>query len=285
MKIASSTMQTLTNIITGDSRISPYRSGTELENFFNQYDKLCGLGGLSRGKFTCAILQELNGTKSIQKIIEDVLDPRHYLKSEFDVSAVVEHLNQYLIPDGFEAVKKGHHYRLIAKDADSVITVSFTDKFSTQDNHSFILEQSNKCKEKLESRDYDGAITNARSMVEAVFEAILIQAEIEIPRHDGDLNKLYKEVKKYLNLDPGKEDLTETLKQILSGLNSIVCGIAGISNKMGDRHSRKYKPEKYHASFTIVAAHGMCEFLISSLEHQYKTGKIKTKCASGTQGA
>jgi hypothetical protein len=35
-------------------------------------------------------------------------------------------------------------------------------------SHDFIIEQIDKCEEKLSGGDYDGAITNARSLIEAV---------------------------------------------------------------------------------------------------------------------
>lgn len=278
MTIARRTIQALGRVITGDGNISPYRSGPQLVRFFNDHggNSLYGQGFPSRWQFAENEIQKLNGTDAIRQIVEDALDPRHYLDTEFDVAYVAEHLNQYLAYDGLEAVKDGLHYRVITKGTRNISAPKFMDSFSAQKgSHAFILEQSDKCREKLESGDYDGAITNARSMVEAIFEEILSPAGQEVPNHEGDLNRLYKDIKKRLNLEPGQQDLAETLKQTLSGLNSIVTGIAGISNKMGDRHARKYKPEKHHALLAINAAYALCEFLLASLEYQKTTGKLK----------
>lgn len=278
MKIALRTIKALGRIITGDGGMSPYRSGPQLVTFFNGHggNELYGQGFPSRWQFAEKQLQKLNGTNSIKKVIEDALDPRHYLETEFDAGSVVEHLNKYLVYDGLELVKDDLFYRVRSKDNRDIPTPDFTNNFSAQKgSHAFILEQSDKCREKLAKQDYDGAITNARSMVEAVFEEILERAGQEIPNHEGDLNKLYKAIKKQLNLDPGQRDLAETLKQTLSGLNSIVTGIAGISNKMGDRHARRYKPEKHHALLAINTAYALCEFLLASLAYQTKPEKIK----------
>jgi len=278
VKIASRTIQALGRVITGDGEMSPYRSGPRLVDFFNEYggNVIYGQGFPSRWQFAEEQLQKLNGTDSIRDIIEDAVDPRHYMETEYDVSTVVEHLNKYLVYDGFEVVKEDLYYRVLAKSSHSITAPNFVNKFSTQKgSHAFILEQSDKCREKLGAKDYDGAITNARSMVEAVFEEILKQGNQDIPNHEGDLNKLYKAIKKQLNLEPGKNDLAETLKQTLSGLNSIVTGIAGISNKMGDRHARKYKPAKHHAILAINTAYALCEFLLSSLEYQKEAVKNK----------
>ena len=64
-------------------------------------------------------------------------------------------------------------------------------------NQVFIEEQIKKCDRKLSENDFDGAITNARSLLEAV----LCDVEQEIsadnpPPYAGDLVKLYKRVQK-----------------------------------------------------------------------------------------
>jgi hypothetical protein len=278
MKISPQAIKALGRIITGDGNISPYRSGPDLVPFFNSHgaNNIYGPGFPSRWQFAEEELQKFNATETMKSIIEDSVDPRHYLNTIFDVATVADHLNQYLVYDGYHVVKDGLYYRVKIKHVAGVPTPAFVNSLSSQKrSHAFILEQSDKCREKLESGDYDGAITNTRSMVEAVFEEILLQAGHDVPNHDGDLNKLYKEVKKVLNLEPGQQDLADTLKQILSGLNSIVTGIAGISNKMGDRHARKYKPAKHHALLAINTAYSLCEFLIASMEHQNRKGPVK----------
>lgn len=101
--------------------------------------------------------------------------------------------------------------------------------------------------------DYDGAITNARSLVEAVLAAIEKECEANPPAYDGDLPKLYKRVQKHLNLSPENPGINNSLKQTLTGFISIICGLSGLSNKMGDRHVREYKPAEHHAAlFGVV---------------------------------
>jgi hypothetical protein len=82
--------------------------------------------------------------------------------------------------------------------------------------------------------------------------------------YDGDLPKLYKRVSKSLALDPSRPDLEQPLKQVLSGLVNIVNGIAGISNKMGDRHVRTYKPNKRHALLVVNATKTLANFLFET---------------------
>src|SRR6202167_6851937 len=61
-------------------------------------------------------------------------------------------------------------------------------------SHAFIMEQIEKCRTKMSQGDYDGAITNARSLVEAVLAAIGKEFDPNAPNYDGDVPKLNKRV-------------------------------------------------------------------------------------------
>ena len=76
-----------------------------------------------------------------------------------------------------------------------------------------------------------------------------------------------------LNLGPKRKDISDTLKQILSGLNSIVTGLAGLRNKMSDAHVASYKPSKHHAKLAFNSAKTLADFLFDTVEHQGK-GRI-----------
>jgi Abortive infection C-terminus len=130
----------------------------------------------------------------------------------------------------------------------------------------FLDEQLAKCDQKLREGDYDGAVTNARSLTEAVLLDIERELSPVVRNYDGDLLRLFKRVQKLLELDPARPDVETTLKQILSGLASIVAGLGGTSNKMGDRHARSYKPAKRHAVLIVDSAKTLANFLIGTLE-------------------
>ncbi len=56
--------------------------------------------------------------------------------------------------------------------------------------------------------------------------------------------------------------------QLLRGLTSVVNGLSGLSNKMGDRHVRSHRPAKHHAALCVNAAKTLCDFMVSSYIHQ-----------------
>lgn len=138
----------------------------------------------------------------------------------------------------------------------------------------FIEEQLVKCDRKLQDADYDGAITNARSLLEAVLVETEGRLAAEPPGYDGDLVKLYKRVQKAMNLDPARADVSDSLRQILSGLAGVIAGLAPLRNKMGDVHVRTHKPDRHHAKRAVNAAKTVTDSLVDSLEFQKAAGKI-----------
>ncbi len=265
MKLSEKTVKGLGQIVTGDKQLSPYRSGPVLVDLFNEYgaDDDYGQGFPSRWVYAEDHVKRLNNTPDIAKLIVDVLDPRNFLGTDFEQQAACKYLNGYLKFDGYEVsliddIPKVRHL--------SGSSIELKHPFEGSDNeaHHFIDEQIAKANEKVRDGDYDGAITNARSLLEAVLKEIDQQLHPDFDPFGGDITKLYKKVQKQIGLDPARPDLDSPLKQVLSGMNGIVSGIAGISNKMGDRHVRTYKPEKRHAVLVVNSAKTLSEFLIET---------------------
>ena len=209
------------------------------------------------------------------RIIESVVDPRDYILSPADIDSsqaseemrlreIVDYLNKFLEYDGYRLKKEGgrNRYNVVRLDG-GIVPNENLDTLSDE----FIKDQIRKAMDKLAQDDYDGAITNVRSLMEAFQEEIIRRSGAEVPKYDGDLLKLYKKTKQVLNLDPSEQP-SDILKQVLTGLNSIVSGLSGMSNKMGDRHSRTYEPSRHHAKLTITAGFTFCGFLHDSYKYQ-----------------
>ena len=116
--------------------------------------------------------------------------------------------------------------------------------------------------------DFNGAITNSRSLAEAVMIEIIEKYEGKEIKNDGKLDNLYKQVKKILNLTIDPKVMPATVIQILSGLDSIVSGLAGLSNNSGDRHANKFKTKKHHARLAVNSTMSLVDFLLDSKEYQ-----------------
>ena len=137
----------------------------------------------------------------------------------------------------------------------------------------YAVEQVNKIEEKIVNHDFDGALTNSRTLLETLLKTIREKESIVYSNTD-DLMKLYKKVAKILLLNPVQ--YTENyFKRILSGLFSIVQGVSEIRNEHSDSHGKSkanyYRLKEHHARLTIDSTISICNFLFSAYTN--KTGK------------
>jgi len=279
MKISERTVKRLAEIITGDKSLSPYRSGPKLVGFFNEFgtNHTYGQGFPSRWMFAEDCIRQFNDTPALKKVILSAVDPRDFMgatvydkETQQDNPAnlrdALTYLNEFLAYDGYEIVQHGKGYDVVDKArGEIVVDVKLEPSHLS---HAFIMEQIEKCRTKTSQRDYDGAITNARSLVEAVLAAIEKEFDSSAPDYDGDLPKLYRRVQKHLNLSPENPKIGNSLKQTLTGFISIIGGLSGLSNKMGDRHVREYKPAAHHAALIVNAAMTFSNFIFDTYAYQ-----------------
>lgn len=281
-RLAQQTLAALEKVITGDKLdagqlVAPYQSGPRLISFFNQFgtkDEYPFAGGISRGTYVDRKLTGLNNSLGLVAVIEAAVTPVRFLNTDFNAAATVEFLNSYLAYDGFVLVLTGKKYRFRQIDEPLVRSTSQL-PLGDPAAREFIEEQLAKCDRKLQDGDHDGAITNARSLLEAVLSELERRLVPEPPAYDGDLVKLYKRVQKVMNLDPARPDIADSLRPILAGLVSVVAGLAPLRNKMSDAHVRTHKPHRHHAKLAVNAARTITDFLIDSFEFQKTAGRIQ----------
>jgi hypothetical protein len=252
-----------------------------LVQLFNEFgsNDFYSQGFPSRWKYAEEKLLALNETATLRRLIDLVFDAREWIGKDLDPAIAAKHLNKYLKFDGYELVHDGDHFKVLETGG---VAVKFDTPFpeSQEVNHVFIEEQIRKCDKKIGEGDFGGAITNARSLVEAVLIEIERQMSSGSSGYDGDLIKLSKRVQALLSLDPSRKDINETLKQVLSGLTSVVTGLAGFRNKMSDAHASGYKAAKHHAKLAVNAAKTFVDFLFDTYAYQKETGKL----AGGSAG-
>ena len=271
MKVSERTIKSLAQIITGDNGLSRYRSGSRLVELFNRYgaNDVYRKGFPSRWQYAEEKLHNINGSYELTSVICEVLDPREFLDTEFSIEKAYEYINQYLKYDDLEIVNENGFAKIRDKKG-GFVACKNPYAGEEKEGYVFIDEQIKKSEQKISIGDYDGAITNARSLVEAVLTELERQLDGTAPPYDGDLIRLYKRVQKLLKLDPARDDVDSTLKQVLSGLSSIITGLSGLSNKMGDRHVRSYKPSKHHALLVVNSSKTLVNFLFETHQFQKK---------------
>ncbi len=270
MKLSERSIKALGKIVTGDEGLSPYRSGPKLVELFNEYgaNDSYGRGFPSRWMYAEESLRAINGTDILAALICHVFDPREFMDTGHELEAALEFVNKRFEYDGYQVtIERG---KAKIRDVEGS-AVQFSSPFAdaANDAHTFIVEQIDKSEQKILNGDYDGAITNARSLLESIMRDIEIGLDSDAPKkYDGDMVKLYKRVEKLLNLEPSRPDIDRPLKQVLSGLNSIISGLAAIRNRMSDAHVRSYKPSKHHAVLVVNAAKTLANFLYDTREYQ-----------------
>ena len=204
VKVVNKTIEALEKLITGDQvpsgrSLAPYRKGPDLIDYFNQHgeDDEYGQGFPSRRQYTQQRLAELNGKTVFKDVIENAVDPRNFFGSDFSVEEAVDYINQYLEYDGYKLTLESNKYRLASLDKD-IIIIEHAILNNNAPNIEFVREQISKCKSKIESSDYDGAITNSRSLLESVLQEIELKITSNNQKYDGNINQLYKRVQKLL---------------------------------------------------------------------------------------
>lgn len=280
MKLSDFSAQKLGEFVAGDPDGWPYRSGPKLVAFFNKmgFREVYGQGFPSRATFAKEKVAELNGKPKLKDAVREMLDPRLWLEvTNGTVEACAEQINEILRYDGYEVVRDGNFYK-VRELAGAVIEVEHRFEESEELSELVIEEQIQKCREKVEVGDYSGAITNARSLIEAV--CVKIEADLDPDNaqgNDGDLAKLFNRVRKLLNLDPSRQDISDSLKQVLAGLSNIINGLAAMRNKMSDAHGAAYKPSRHHAKLAVNSAKTLADFLFDTMSYQIEKGGLKKK--------
>lgn len=291
VEVSPPTLDALVTVISGGSYenkgdvgpYGPYRSGPDILGFFRPFgfdDSYSGFG--SRQPHTRDKLQQLNGTAQMKQVIEASVDPRHFIElATVSDEDAAEYLNQFLVHDGYKLVRVGGRFRVRTAAGPPVETGELSFEAPTE-RHEMIDEQITKCERRLDEGDYTGAITSARSLVEGVLQQIEALLDPSPPSYDGKLSPLYRRVYQKLNLDPSQEELNNTTREVLSGLISVVSGLAPMRNKMGDAHAFEYRPHRHHAELAVNVAKTVVSFLDGTLTYQQEQGLVDLPGASAS---
>lgn len=119
------------------------------------------------------------------------------------------------------------------------------------------------------TRDPEGAITVARTLLETVTKRILDETGQTYSEKD-DLPKLYGAAAKTLNLAPNQHS-EEAIKAILGGAMTLVNGIGTLRNKLSDSHGRgglPVRPSPRHASLAVNTAGAIATFLVETFNER-----------------
>jgi hypothetical protein len=122
--LSLSAITALQKAITGDTikdgerTVAPYLTGGEIMSFFGGIPGL-DVGELQLGtrwRYVQDVLENVNGTETLGKIVEAAVHPLRFEDSEFDVDAKATYLNAFLEYDGYTLTRVGRAFKLWSRD-------------------------------------------------------------------------------------------------------------------------------------------------------------------------
>ena len=288
MRISAKTIEQLIEIITGNTKKSPYRSGPQLIEFFRDFGErdLYGQGFPARAYYVQEKLRKFNGTETTEQIISAAFN--FFCEDGFNPEEQAEVFNRLLIRDGYRlAIEYRSSWmegdRIVEADPyfdiQPVLPAAILPEGLAAISHNAVNEQIVKANKRIATGDFAGAIASSYTLTEHLLKLILREAGVAFNENEGDIRALYKLVREPLNLSPAGEGIAVPLKPILDGFQKLVSGLYEVSNKASDRHARRYNPAMHHAKLAVNAAFALCEFLVESRDYQgsrdaHSTGAI-----------
>ena len=238
MRISAKTIERLTEIITGNTEKSPYRSGPQLIEFFRDFGErdLYGKGFPARAYYVQEKLNKFNGTETMEEIISAAFD--FFGEDEFNPEEQAEAFNHLLVRDGYRLAIE---YRSGWMEGDRYVEAN--PYFETQPlsvaaivpeglaaiSHNAVNEQITKANKRIATGDFAGAIASSYTLTEHLLKLILREAGVAFNENEGDIRALYKLVREPLNLNPAGEGIATPLKPILGacavGKLATICSV------------------------------------------------------------
>ena len=233
-------------------------SGPVLHKLFAEYtDELgeytgWGGGADSRWQIFQRGLRLLTGDQQVRILLE-MCEYEGYVKhgrpSDEDISTLRALLLDHSAP---------------GSDAAAARLATLTDWKAVQDSWRQALD-------KIQS-DPEGAITATRTPLESTGKHICDELQVTY-ESSWDLSRLYKAAASAMEIAPDQHS-EQVIKQILSGVTTVVTGLGALRNSLSDAHGRgkgSARPAPRHAKLAVNAGFAIAGFLIDT--HVERPGK------------
>ncbi|MDF7821731.1 phospholipase D-like domain-containing protein [Runella sp. MFBS21] len=236
MELSEYAIVMLKDVIIGDSGIHiPYLTGQKITDLFNSFctkkeiypkdwdDPENGFR-YSRKKYTEKRLQELNGTYQLSKLIEQIVQPVHFIqhKAEYDAS-VVDAINAIIVHDGYKVIEIEGTFKVVGDVAPDELKI----KVHFEDIQNQILEQVNAAKYIIWVAV---AWFTDKILMKALHEKQKQGVNVQVVIFDDEINQKYGILKadtvKYFNVHKIKYDDSTKMhnKFCVIDLNTVIHG-------------------------------------------------------------
>lgn len=277
-------------ILDGDSQIEeiddiriamPYLNGPmlcELSQKFGCYQEYywgnSSKPNLSRWQYMDNILKYVIKENKVSQLLTYMMDKERFSDSlsklntvsdiekmyKYIIQKVIDQINSILYFGGHELVIINNQF--IVKNIDEKINIDIPNINVV--NRDYIKDLSERAMKDIDEGNLDSAITKSRTILEETF-CYAIEIKGEEPSDNGDIGKLYKQVKDLYSMHANK-DMDKRINKLLSGLENIVQSIAEMRNNGSDSHglgSKRVNISYYHARLAVNSSTTMAEFILS----------------------
>lgn len=261
--------------------IGLYRSGPQLEKFMRGCNIEFNLNGGSRVPSLVDCLLAINNgpdtAEILPRIFQKATEPRDFITAPEKLTRVIDYMNQYLVPDGFELRHQGQKVVLVPLGKNAVVIDHLVNKIEVIDFDTVARD----IERALEScdRDPEDAVTAACSAVESVCRSVLIALDLGLPAKQ-DITGLYKAVRDPLGLSPQRSDLpgpiADDARKVLSGLATMIDGIGALRTHAGDAHGRERGFARIDSRIARLAIHSASTAALFIIETWQKKCPTKT---------
>lgn len=209
----------------------------------------------------------------LPRVIEAAADPRDFIHEPERHTVILDYLNRALRFDGFEIQQQGGRMRLVeaGKGVPVLSELAGLSELINFDTVSRDLERALASA----ATDPEDAVTAACSTVESVCRSILVELGEPLPVKK-DVQGLYNAVKPPLGLSPNRADIdpliANDIRQVLSGLTTVIGGVGALRTHGGDAHGREKgfaRVDARIARLSIHAASTAALFLIETWQRKF----------------
>lgn len=173
------------------------------------------------------------------------------------VKKVIDKINSILYFCGHQLIVIGNQY--LIKEINSNVKIDMPNLKII--DREYILDLSKRANKDIDEENYDSAITKARTILEEAF-CYVIEKKEQYPSDNGDINRLYKQVKDLYNMHTDK-NMDKRINKLLSGLENIVQALAEMRNN--NYYIRRYTISKKDEYYIFNAISKYCQLYTAKI--------------------
>lgn len=258
----------------------PYLSGSALcslsTNFGLKRDYRFGSQNLSRWNYLSDLISYCIENNKISALLSHLFLKRNFIEKfkglppkeiektyQTIVETIIGKINGILYCSGYELVNVNKQFLIKTIEEQVIIETPIMKNI----DRSYITELSQKALLDIENNNYDSAITKCRTIIEEVF-CYMIENKNGSPVSNGDINKLYEQVKSLYSMHQNKS-IDKRINNLLSGVNKIIDSISQMRNNSSDSHGlgmKRINIEKHHAQLYLNASIVISEFFLAIVQ-------------------